>query len=100
MNLPPSVPSEICPASVERAVEIFYHRSVIELGLQNRSSLRMDEKRMVIASVVGKGGLHFRNCVRDLARLLDLSRTTVYAVINGPSTKKKRRKKVERNGLS
>lgn len=100
MSKQPLIISGLVIESPDQAVEVFFRQAIFELGLDQQSAISRSDKHLLIQSVVDKGGLHFRNCVRDLARLLDLSRTTVYNVINDLYSPKKMPQKVKRHGFS
>lgn len=85
--------------SLDKAVEALFRTAQSDLGLGDVTTLTDGEKRALVIHVVNAGGLNFRNCVRDLAKLLRVSRTTIYKVINGKTTPAVRGNRKTRNGF-
>jgi len=65
-------------ANLRHAVAELVQHAHRTLGFTRIDTLSDRDKEMIIGMVVNMGALMFRNAVADIARSLDMSRTSVY----------------------
>ena len=68
--------------SLDEAMNAILERAKQELGIFDTMHIPAEKKRDVVGFVIAAGGLNLRNAVNDMSRFLQMSRTSVYTIIN------------------